>query len=150
MKNKNYDKTDIDSIDILDIIKRGKLLIASSILITLAATFFATIVLIKPVYEASTKILVREEKLNPKDDFPSYETGLQFAHSQAEIMKSKLVLSKALKNIELSEEASNGVDDKSLEMDALQESITLRLIDSTNILELKVEQEHPLLNVIIV
>jgi len=144
MKNKNSNKPDIDSIDILNVFRKGKLIIALSIVATLTVTFFATILFVKPVYEATTKILVREEKLNPKDDFPSYEAGFQFAFSQAEIMKSRPIINNALKKIDLTEERFAGVDSNSLKMSELQESIELRLINSTNVLELRVEQRHPL------
>lgn len=144
MKNSNLIQNDIDSIDILNVIRRGKLIIASSIIITLAAAFFATKVFVKPIYEVSTKILVREEKLNPKDEFPSYETGWQFANSQAEIIKSRSVIDKALQKIDFSKEEFKGLDPNSLNKSMLQKKISLTLLEGTNVLELQVQQPNPL------
>lgn len=141
MKEKLQDKKDIDLIDVLDIIKKGRTIIIASIILTLAATFFVTKVVIAPVYEASAKILMREEKLNPKDDFPAYDTGLQVVNTQAEIIKSKNIIAKALEKIDFSGTTISGIDSKSLKMDKLQKSIKLKLLDSTNVLELSIEHQ---------
>jgi len=144
VKDKNQDKKDVDLVDVLEIIKRGKLIITASVILTLAATFFVTKVLITPVYQTSAKILIREEKLNPKDDFPIYETGSQFAITQGEIIKSKNVISKALEKIDLTAKALSGIDKKSLNISELQKNIDINLLESTNVLELKIEQKNPL------
>ncbi|MCG2711062.1 MAG: PilZ domain-containing protein [Candidatus Omnitrophica bacterium] len=144
MKSKDFKIADIDSIDIMNIFKKGKMIIVASVIVTVAATYFTTKVFVKPVYEARAKILVREEKLNPQDEFPSYETGWQFAHSQAEIMKSKPVINMALQKIDFADKALSSIDAQSLDTGVLQQSIELRLLESTNVLELRVEQENPL------
>jgi len=143
VKEKLQEKKDVDLVDVMDIIKRGKMIIAASVILTLAATFFVTKVFISPVYETSAKILMREEKLNPKDDFPSYDTGWQFANTQAEIIKSKNVITKALEGIDFTAKALRGFDIKNIKMSKLQKSIELNLIESTNVLELRISQENP-------
>ncbi|MFH1063131.1 MAG: Wzz/FepE/Etk N-terminal domain-containing protein [Candidatus Omnitrophota bacterium] len=143
MREKNQDKKDVDLVDVMDIIKRGKNIIAVSIILTLAATFFVTKVFIIPVYQASAKILVREEKLNPKDDFPAYDTGWQLANTQSEIIKSKNIIAKALEKTNFSNAAIRGIDTKSLKMSNLQKSIELELLEGTNVLELKFEHQDP-------
>ncbi|MBU1087806.1 MAG: hypothetical protein KKD05_09870, partial [Candidatus Omnitrophica bacterium] len=143
MSEKLQDKKDVDLVDVLDIIKRGKLIIALSVILTLAATFFVTKVLITPVYETSAKILMREEKLNPKDDFATYETGLQFAITQTEIIKSKNVISKALDKIDFSSTKLKGFDRSSLKISKLQKNIKLNILEGTNVLELNIAQTNP-------
>ncbi len=145
MKKKNLSKTDIDSIDILNVIRKGKLIIAAAILVTVAAAFVATKVFIKPVYEASTKILIKEEKLNPKDSFPAYETGWQYVGTQSEIMRSNPVINAALKKINFSNKALSSVDETKLNSSAVKKGMKIKRLDSTNILELCMEHENPLL-----
>ena len=144
MRNQNPIKNDIDSIDIINIVKRGSLVIIMSIIVTVTVAFFATKVFIKPIYEARTKMLIKEEKLNPKEDFPTYKAELQFAHSQAVIITSKSVITRALEKIDFSDVALNGIDRQSFEKIDLKSSINLRLLDNTNIFDIKVEQENPL------
>lgn len=141
MKEKLQDKKDVDLIDVLDIIRKGRIIITASIILTLVATLFVTKVVITPVYEASAKILMREEKLNPKDDFPAYDTGLQFVNTQAEIIKSKNVIAKALEKVDFSGTSISGSDSKSLKMDKLQKNIKLDLLESTNVLKLTIEHQ---------
>ncbi len=143
MKEKSQEKKDVDLVDVMDIIKRGKLIIAVSVILTLAATFFVTKVFITPVYETSAKILMRGEKLNPKDDFPSYDTGWQFANTQAEIIKSKSVINKAMEKIDFTEKALRGMDSNSLKLNKLKKSLELTMIENTNVLELNIAQENP-------
>ena len=144
MKKQEQIKNDIDSIDIVNIFKKGKMIIAASVIVTVAATYFTTKVFVKPVYEASTKILVREERLNPKHDFPSYEAGRQFVNSQAVIMKSRPVIVRALGKIDFTNESLSKIDPSTFKNDTLSKSIDLMSLDTTNILELRVEQQDPL------
>lgn len=142
MKNRDLMNNNIDSIDILNIIKKGKFIIVVSVLVTLASVLFATLVLMTPVYEAKTKVLVKEEKLDPKDDFPSYDSGWQFAHAQQVIIKSKYVLARALGKIDFSDKMLSEIDPNSLGIDDLKSRINLRLLDNTNICDISVEHEN--------
>ncbi len=144
MRNQNPKRTDIDSIDILNVFMNGKSIIIMSILVTVVAAFLVTIFFIEPRYEASTKILLREEKLNAKDNFPSYETGGQFANSQAQIISSKPIIKKALKRIDFSKSAFSDLSKEELKVKRLQEAVNVRLIENTNVLKLKVEYSNPM------
>ena len=145
MKKQEQIKNDIDSIDIMNIFKKGKLIIVLSIVVTMAAAFFATKLCTSPIYEAKAKILIKKEKLNPKEPFPSYETGWQYLGTQAEIMRSNPVINGALQKIDSSDKSFVLTDSKLLGSSIVKQSIEIKTLESSNILELSVRQEDPLL-----
>lgn len=90
----------IDLSKILHILKKYIWLLILSPLILLALSVFITFVLIKPQYEATTQILVNQEKAqDPIQQQQNVQGTLQQVNTYAEIVNSPRILEKVAKNL---------------------------------------------------
>jgi len=109
---------------------------------TLSVVFISTL-LIKPVYQTNSKIMLKEESLNPSETTPSYKKNEEFLQDQAEIIKSRTNISKALESKILASRLLEQSDKDFIDIERLQKTISSVPINKTNILELKIENTDP-------
>lgn len=142
MKDYVANPGEVSSVDIIRILSQRKQVIFLSVLLTLAIALGISL-LMKPTYRATTKVLLREEKLAPSNILPAYSTGEEFLKSQAQIIKSKPIISNALKNTALANPDLGQENDQALDVGSIQEGVSTDFISRTNILELNVEHNSP-------
>jgi len=125
-----------------EILWNKKGLIFLSTFVTLSVVFISTL-LIKPVYQINSKILIKEKSLNPAELTISYTRNEEFLQDQAEIISSTSNILKALKSGMLRDRFLEQSNTNAIDIERLQKDISVAPVNKTNIIELKVENTDP-------
>jgi capsular polysaccharide biosynthesis protein len=109
--------------------KRWKLIL----LVTLVATLFSGIIsylVLKPVYQASTQILVNQKSSENKLDLTSLQSNVDLINTYSVIIKSPVILEKVINKLNLN-----------LSVDQLNKNISVSSQENSQVFSLTVEDE---------
>lgn len=132
---------EISSVDIASTLSQRKGIIILCVLVTVGAALGISLST-KPTYRATTKVLLRQEKLAPGNIFPAYSTGEEFLKGQAQIIQGEPIISEALKDKTFLEELDQS--NQVLNIASARKGVSADFISRTNILRLNVEHTDPL------
>lgn len=123
---------EINIVDLFNIIKKNVGLIISCILVALTLSFIFTFYVVTPQYNATTQILVNQNKANGEIQQGDIATDLQLINTYKDIIKGPIILDKVVDTLDLN-----------IAYDQLSKKINFSNQSESQVFSLTVTDENP-------
>lgn len=132
-----FDEEEISLREIFEVLKKRLKIIVAVILIAVLTTSVVTFVVIKPIFESNTTIMVGKPKnrvVDPNNPitYQEVQTNRLLVSTYGEIAKSRSVLEEVIKNMNLA-----------MTSDELRDKVDVSLVKDTEIIQIKVQDHDP-------